>query len=166
MHADGSPRVIVKFGVYDDDLPVFRWLRAGRADATRCLEAQVMDLADDVAYSVHDVEDGVVAERVDLTRLDVDALGETLREWYVPDADQALVKDVLADLQRIGSWPDDVVRRDARLAGGAEEPHQRPDRPVLRRGAGGDVRGGARTVRPLRGRRWWSRIARCWRSRC
>ena len=31
MHADGSPRAIRKFGVYDDDLPVFDWLRAGVA---------------------------------------------------------------------------------------------------------------------------------------
>lgn len=58
-----------KFGVYPDDLPVFGWLRERAPVDRRCLEAQLMDWADDVAYSVHDLEDGVHAGHVRIERL-------------------------------------------------------------------------------------------------
>ncbi|CAL9432244.1 Deoxyguanosinetriphosphate triphosphohydrolase-like protein [Streptomyces sp. enrichment culture] len=55
----------VKFGAYEDDLPVFEWLRRGAPADRKCFEAQVMDWSDDVAYSVHDFEDGLHAGHVD-----------------------------------------------------------------------------------------------------
>jgi dGTPase len=94
-----------KFGVYADDAPVFEWLRAGAPDGRRCLEAQVMDWADDVAYSVHDVEDGVYGGYVPLARLRKDpeersALCADVAWAYSSESPgdlQAVLDDLFAD---------------------------------------------------------------------
>ncbi|WP_435198951.1 deoxyguanosinetriphosphate triphosphohydrolase [Janibacter sp. GS2] len=65
-----GPAPTRKFGVYEDDLAVFGWMRsAGPEGFVRCLEADVMDWSDDVAYCVHDVEDAIASGRLDLRRL-------------------------------------------------------------------------------------------------
>lgn len=55
----------VKFGVYGDDLDVFFWMRSVAPAGAKCVEAQIMDFADDVAYSVHDFEDAIVEGFID-----------------------------------------------------------------------------------------------------
>ena len=106
-HGDGSPRVIRKFGVYDDDLPTFSWVREGAPARRRCVEAQVMDLADDIAYCVHDVEDGVVSGGIELGRIPDDraVIWATVRDWYAADASDAVLDAAYARLTSMPWWP-------------------------------------------------------------
>ena len=55
-----------KYSAYDEDAEVLAWAREGHTDDMPPMEAQVMDFSDDIAYSVHDVEDGIVSSRVSL----------------------------------------------------------------------------------------------------
>ncbi|WP_125609808.1 deoxyguanosinetriphosphate triphosphohydrolase [Specibacter cremeus] len=97
-----------KFGAYADDLPVFAWLRDGAPAGRTCIEAQVMDLADDISYSVHDVEDAIVAGHVQLKWLDSAdqrsrVVGYT-RQWYLPHTDPAAIDAALARLEGTDVW--------------------------------------------------------------
>ncbi len=97
-----------KFGAYEDDLPVFNWLRANAPERHPCIEAQVMDLADDISYSVHDVEDAIVAGHLQLGQLsDPDERARVIgytQQWYLPHSDPAAVEDALARLEATPVW--------------------------------------------------------------
>ena len=94
----------VKFGAYEDDLEVFEWLRIGAPNRVKSAEAQVMDFADDVAYSVHDFEDAIVSKFIDVQALgdksnDADLLAK-ISNWN----GGALATEVLAEaLNRLRS---------------------------------------------------------------
>ncbi|KQX82460.1 deoxyguanosinetriphosphate triphosphohydrolase [Streptomyces sp. Root1310] len=112
-----------KFGVYEDDRPVFDWVRETAPGTRTCFEAQVMDWADDVAYSVHDVEDGLHAGHIDPNCLHAEperreifrvAVGR-----YVPaGTDPAELAAALDRLQDQDWWPhgyDGTAAAQARL---------------------------------------------------
>ncbi|MFD3618269.1 deoxyguanosinetriphosphate triphosphohydrolase [Streptomyces sp. NPDC058676] len=99
-----------KFGVYDDDRPVFDWVRKGAPGTRTTFEAQVMDWSDDVAYSVHDVEDGLHAGHIDPNCLHAEperqAVFAVAIGRYVPeDTDPAELAAALDRLQDQEWWP-------------------------------------------------------------
>ncbi|WP_411147130.1 deoxyguanosinetriphosphate triphosphohydrolase [Streptomyces sp. A30] len=99
-----------KFGVYDDDRPVFDWVRKGAPGTRTTFEAQVMDWSDDVAYSVHDVEDGLHAGHIDPNCLHAEperraVFGVAIGRYVPEDTDPAELAEALDRLQDQEWWP-------------------------------------------------------------
>ena len=98
-----------KFGAYAEDAEVFGWIRQGAPDRRPCLEAQVMDWADDVAYSVHDMEDGFHAglitfknlkshtERAEVSRIAI--------AYCYDGVTEAELTEILEALLALDIWP-------------------------------------------------------------
>lgn len=112
--ADGTPRR--KYGCYDEDAHILQWIRGGVPDvgARPPLPGQIMDASDDMAYSVHDVEDGVLSGHIDLKVLwdlvELAALAEKGAKVY--GGDPAELVDAAGRLRQL-----DVVARAADFAG-------------------------------------------------
>ncbi|MFH8792724.1 deoxyguanosinetriphosphate triphosphohydrolase family protein [Streptomyces sp. NPDC017941] len=124
----------VKFGVYEDDRPVFDWIRKEAPDHPEaaghpkgpghpegpgyaegrgprvCFEAQVMDWSDDVAYSVHDIEDGLHAGHIDPNLLHAeperqDVFAVAVGRYVPADTDPEELAAALDRLQEQQWWP-------------------------------------------------------------
>lgn len=98
-----------KFGVYEEDLDVFKWVRQGRLGDEVSFEAQVMDWSDDVAYCVHDVEDAIHEGHVDVGILNSDSgrseIISIAQEWYGKEFDATALDEALVRLRALVTWP-------------------------------------------------------------
>lgn len=110
-----------KFGYYPDDAPIFHWLREGAPEGRTCLEEQVMDWSDDVAYSVHDAEDAIQAGYVTLSELEDPIvqreLARAAQERYVPDVDIARLEEAVKRITSLEYWPKEFDGSMASMVG-------------------------------------------------
>lgn len=101
-----DPSGRAKFGFYEDDLAAFEWMRRDAPDRQLSVEAQVMDLSDDIAYSVHDFEDAVFNDYVNVAalggRVDHDELVTSMYEWIGGEFDH---DELIAAFDRLDSLP-------------------------------------------------------------
>jgi dGTPase len=98
-----------KFCVYPDDVDVFEWLKRGVVSDATPMECQVMDLADDIAYSVHDFEDAIATGAFNPLALAdsriIDKVVESTRKWYGERWDPDALLAALTRLKTLGMFP-------------------------------------------------------------
>ena len=107
-----------KFGVYGDDQEIFNWVREGAPAEKTCMEAQIMDWSDDVAYSVHDLEDALVTGQIDIAHLrrDLPQLHATAVADYLSDMTEFEAEEAIDSLMNLSCWPKDFDRSHRHLA--------------------------------------------------
>ena len=109
-----------KFGVYDEDVETFNWMRSGAPLDKKCIEAQIMDWSDDCAYSVHDLEDAIFNNQISVKNFESDLaqIYNVMTHDYGSDATEQEVTDAHLRLATLSAWPhyyDGTHRSLARL---------------------------------------------------
>ena len=109
-----------KFGVYDDDVETFNWMRIGAPVDKKCIEAQIMDWSDDCAYSVHDLEDAIFNNQISVKNFESDLaqIYSVMSHDYGSDASEQEVANAHSRLAALSAWPhyyDGTHRSLARL---------------------------------------------------
>ena len=109
-----------KFGVYDDDVEVFNWMRTGAPQDKKCIEAQIMDWSDDCAYSVHDLEDAIFVNQISVKNFDQDMadIYRVMTNDYGSNATEQEAAQAHKRLATLSAWPhyyDGTLRSLARL---------------------------------------------------
>lgn len=94
-----------KYSVYELDYPAFLFVRNPQ-DKTQTIEASIMDFADDITYSVHDLEDFYLAGLIPLELLatDRDELNRFVQEWLRERPDNTIAKTVEAEPARFQNF--------------------------------------------------------------
>lgn len=92
---------------YDEDESLISWATEGGLPGVRAFECQIMDWADEIAYSVHDFEDGIKAAMISSSRL---KSNKRMLETTDPD----LLKWAIEQMEFVENRPTDRERKVAR----------------------------------------------------
>ena len=94
---------------YDEDGSLVRWATDGGIPGGRSFECQLLDWADEIAYSVHDLEDGMKAGMITSGRLK-----NSRRMVARTEAEQEQLHWVLEQVQFVENQPGERARKAAR----------------------------------------------------
>ena len=97
-----------KFGFYEEDKEIFDWVRLEVKGRAKVFEAQVMDIADDIAYSVHDIEDAIYGQHFSPLALDSEPefkeVVKVAAKEYAPEIDEDNLNKALNSLIKQSWW--------------------------------------------------------------